>query len=219
MAPRLPVSRLRSACVLIVLSSILAACQSQSDFLRVGSLIYGKMSGLWSSDAITRSQVLAVPYATLGVRLGGSGEAMLVLESTSGATLRWVGGTQFAISTRNGRIERTAGFAHNLTGFEESQPQPGSAEASDFRYDFADLNAYGVAVHCVQSVVGEERIVIIGDAHDTVHTAEDCSAPDIDWNFRNEFWKDKSGPAVWRSVQYIHPKLDPITLQALRPAA
>jgi hypothetical protein len=73
-------------------------------------------------------------------------------------------------------------------------------------------------MHCKDRDVGAERIVVVGDAHDTRHLVEDCSSPELDWNFSNEFWKDPDTGFVWRSIQYVHPGLDPITLETLRPA-
>jgi hypothetical protein len=188
--------------------------------LRIGEILFQQISGIGGSDGVQRSQVTAIPFATLGVRLGSSAEAMFVLESSSGAVLQWVGGTQFGIATRDGRIIRTTGFVHNLSGFLDETPAGGQnpPASRDYRYDLADINAYGVSVHCAERDVGEEQIVILGDAHATRHIIEDCTAPQLDWNFSNEFWKDVASHFVWRSVQYLHPGLDPITLESLRPA-
>ncbi|HEY5049203.1 MAG TPA: YjbF family lipoprotein [Rhizomicrobium sp.] len=206
-----------AACV--GLASPLAACANHSDIVQIGSLLYQKITG-GDSEGITRSQADAVPYATLGVRLGSSGEAMFVLGSKSGSDLQWVGGTRFAIATRDGRILRTTGFVHNLTGFLEQTPAVRSAAGvHDYSYDLADLNAYGIAVRCSERDAGRERIVIVAVAHLTSHVIEDCSAPQLDWRFSDEFWKDAATNAVWRSVQYVHPGLDPITTETLRPAS
>ena len=222
MAAGVPVIRQRVLVRVAMCASLgwlLCGCESQSDTLRIGQILYEQITGLGGSETVPRAQVVAVPYATLGVRLGSSGQAMFVLESRSGASLQWVGGKQFAISTRDGRILRTAGFVHNLSGFldETLGDANGSPTSRIYRYDLADLNAYGVSVHCSERDVGQEQIVIVGDAHETRHIIEDCVAEDLDWSFSNEFWKDVASNYVWRSLQYIHPGLDPIALETLRP--
>jgi len=222
MAARLSVIRQRLLRTLacIGLAGPLAACSYQPDTVRIGEVLFQQISGIGGSEGVPRSQVAAIPYATLGVRLGSGTEGMFVLQSKSGAVLQWVGGTQFGIATRDGRILRTTGFVHNLSGFLDETAAGGQnpPASRDYRYDLADLNAYGVAVHCAERDVGQEQIVILGDAHATRHVMEDCSAPELGWNFSNEFWKDVASDFVWRSVQYIHPGLDPITLETLRPA-
>jgi len=226
MAARLSVIRQRFLPLLACagFAGALAGCDTQSDMpqsdlLKMGQLIYHQITG-GSSESVPRSQVAAIPYATLGVRLGSSSEAMFVLQSNSGAALQWVGGTQFAIATHDGRIFRTSGFVHNLSGFLDETPAGGQGAPviHDYRYDLADMNAYGVAVRCTQHEVGQEQIVIIGDTHATLHVIDECTAPELDWNFSNEFWKDAATGYIWRSVQYVHPGLDPITLETLRPA-
>jgi hypothetical protein len=202
------------------LAAPLCACESNSDSLRIGKMIYERIAGVGGSDSVPRTQVVAIPYATLGVRLGSSAEAMFVLESRSGAALQWVGGSEFAISTRGGRILRTAGFVHNLSGFleETTQPAKGPTDSRDYRYDLADMNAYGVSVHCSEHDAGQEQIVIIGDVHQTRHVIENCVAAELDWSFSNEYWKDIASNYILRSIQYIHPGLDPVALETLRPA-
>jgi hypothetical protein len=222
MAARLSVIRQRLLRTLacIGLAGALAACSSQPDSLRIGEILFQQISGIGGSEDVPRSQVAAIPYATLGVRLDSGTEAMFVLQSKSGAVLQWVGGTQFGIATRDGRILRTTGFVHNLSGFLDETPPAGQnpSASRDYRYDLADLNAYGIAVHCTQRDVGQEQIVILGETHAARHVIEDCTAPELDWNFSDEFWKDVATDFVWRSVQYVHPGLDPITLETLRPA-
>lgn len=206
--------------LLLALCSPLAGCEGQSDSQRIAVLLYEKITNLGGSSDATRSQVSAIPYATLGVQLGSSDQAILVLEGKSGETLHFVGGT-FGIAVRDGRIVRTVGFNHNLTGLQVAQTGNGQAAPNEFeyRYDLADRNAYGVAVRCTQSDSGPERIEILGVPHLTEHLIENCTAPDVDWTFRNELWRDQSENVVWKSIQFVHPDLDPLTVEILRPAA
>lgn len=218
----------RSPIVLLAgfISLLLAGCAQiggiqQSDSVRIGELLFHAITGIGSPESVPRSRVAAVPYASLGVRLGSSDQSMFVLASKSGDDLVWLGGAQLAITTRNGRIVRTAGFVRNLSGFQAGAklpaPADGSANTRNYLYDFADRSWYGIAVSCSTQNLGSERIEIIGVPHETSHWAEDCVAPQIGWNFRNEFWRD-SGGFVWKSRQYVAPGLDPFTLDILRQA-
>jgi hypothetical protein len=222
MAARIPVTRyLLRVLALGAIASCLAACQGNSDASRIGQLLYQQFTAIGGDEGVPRERVVAIPYATLGVRLGSSSEAMLVLASQSGNNLQWVGGTEFAITTRHGRIVRTSGFANNLIGFQGASDDAAAAgvQSHDYLYDLGTLDAYNVLVHCAERDVGAERLIILGDAHDTRHIVEDCTAAQVDWNFSNEFWRDSATGYVWKSLQFVHPGLDPLTLEVLRPAA
>lgn len=208
----------------VVAAAALTGCAGTSDFSnsdtgRIGLLLFHEITDIGSAGSVARSRVTAVPYATLGVRLGSSDESLFVLAGKTGADLVWLGGRRLAITTRRGRIVRTAGFVNNLSGFQSAGAplQTAGSEAENFLYDFAEQSRYGVAVSCVTHDLGPERIVIIGATHDTRHVAEDCTATQIEWRFRNQFWRDGSG-FVWKSEQNVAPDVDLFTLEVLRPA-
>lgn len=201
----------------------LAACGSgsNSDTLRVAELIYGQLTATFAENSVPRERVAAIPYATIGVRLGGGPEALLVLTNISGNDLQFLGGTAISVTMRNGRIIRVVGLEHNLDGFQGPIPDKAGVSvgqgAYHYIYDLADRNAYGVFVRCTQSDTGAEAIEIIGVHHNTRHIVERCEAPQVDWTFENEFWADAATGYVWRSTQSINPKLSPLTIQVLRP--
>jgi hypothetical protein len=227
MAARFPMScRLWTLASAAIASISLSGCSdlgsfSNSDTVVMGQLLVHAITGIGSSSSVPRARVAAVPYATLGVQLGSSDQSMFVLGTKIGDDLIWRGGPQLAVTTRNGRIVRTAGFVHNLSGFQAEpgvSPPPGeSAGGKTYLFDFADQSRFGIAVNCTVQSLGPERITIIGAPIDTTHLAEDCTVPQLGWSFRNEFWQDATG-FTWKSKQYVVPELDPFTLEVLRRA-
>jgi hypothetical protein len=209
------------------LALVLAGCESvgnvsstDTDMGKMGVLLLHAITGIGSSESVPRERAAAIPFASLGVRLGSSDESMFVLASRSGNNLMWMGGTRLAITTRQGRIVGTDGFEHNLSGFQAAPVEPAAnpEETSQrYLYDFSEHSHYGIVVTCARQNVGREQIVILGVAHTTAHLVEDCAAPQLDWSFRNEFWSDATG-FIWKSRQYVEPNLDPLTLEVLRPA-
>jgi hypothetical protein len=205
----------------VAVAVVIAGCSDMGDFSdtdmgQLGELLFHQITKIGTSESVPRARAAAIPYASLGVRLGSSDESMFVLGSKTGNDLHWLGGQRLAITTRGGRIVQTAGFEHNLTGFQ------GGAEATspgtkNFVYDFAERARYGIAVRCATRPIGRERLLVLGVPHDTNHVAEDCQAPQLDWEFRNEFWSDGSG-LVWKSKQSVEPDLDGFELEILRPA-
>jgi hypothetical protein len=223
-APLSLMAKTRSVLLAAALASGVSACGSMSstdtDIGNVGALFLRAIGGIGSSSSIPRDRAAAIPYASLGVRLGGSDEAMFVLASKSGDDLLWLGGTSLGVVTRRGRVVRTVGFAHNVSGVHaaEGVKLDLTQLSVDYLYDFGDESRYGVPVKCTRQNLGPEKITVIGVPRDTTHVAEDCSASGIDWGFRNEFWVDSAG-FVWRTRQFVDPQLDPLTFEVLRPAA
>lgn len=203
---------------------LLAGCSSNtnSDTLKMGQLIYQQFSSVFGGGDVPRARAAAIPYASIGVRLGGGPEVMLILTNTSsGQDLQYLGGN-VSITIRGGRVIRTVGLGHNLDAFQGPIPDRADPKTGQtgyhYAYDLVDRNAYGIFVRCTQSIGGDEAITIIGVRHDTHHIVEHCDAPQLNWSFDNHFWADKTTGFVWKATQSVHPDLDPITIQILRPA-
>ena len=221
------IGRARSAFLAGSVALGLIGCQdlgnmsgTSTDISNLGSLLLHVVTGIGSSASVPRARAAAAPYATLGVRLGGSDESMFVLASRSGDDLLWLGGKTLAVATRHGRVVRTVGFAYNISGVHLAEgAKPDLSQRSvDYLYDFAEQSRYGIPVKCTRQNRGAERIVIIAVPRDTSHVTEDCSASGLDWTFQNEFWVDAAG-YVWKSRQFVEPRVDPLTLEVLRPAS
>jgi hypothetical protein len=205
----------------LALAVPLAGCGSDSDFGKLGGVLWQNLSSIGGEGApIARAQAAALPFASIGLRYGSSQEAMLVLATKNGSESEWLAGTQVSVTTRAGRIVSTVGLPHNLSGVHGPIPDTGPEAAPGayhYLYDYAERRVFGIVVECTQQDVGPERIEIIGAAHDTRRILETCQAPQLDWNFKNEFWNDASTGAVLKSEQNIHPAADTVTIEVLRP--
>ena len=220
------IAHAQSAFMAGMLALGLSGCQdlgnmssTSTDIGNVGALLLHEVTGIGSSESVPRERAAVIPYASLGVRLGGGDESMFVLASRSGDDLLWLGGKTVALATRHGRVVRTVGFAYNISGVHLAEgAKPDLSQASvDYLYDFAEQSRFGIPVRCTRQNRGPERIVIIAVPRDTSHVTEDCSASGLDWSFQNEFWVDAAG-YVWKSRQFVEPRVDSLTLEVLRPA-
>ncbi|MDE2135350.1 MAG: YjbF family lipoprotein [Alphaproteobacteria bacterium] len=214
--------RVRRAAPLIVAVCALAGCSTIGGG-DVASL-YAITKSIWSDGGrVTLEQAAAVPYASMGVRLGDSPEAMIILAGDAGGQRLWTSAAGVAIMTNDGRIVRTSGFEHNLGGYESRVGAPGENGVQVVRWqaDFTDLNLYSVLITCRDRPVGDETIVILGKSIRTRHVVESCAsdASRLDWSFENTYWTDPVSGLVWRSIQHVHPQLDAIETEILRPPA
>jgi len=178
---------------------------------------------MWTGNnkKVTLEEAAAVPYASMGIRVGNSTETMIILASDTGGPLLWTAGAGIAITTRDGRIVRTAGLSHNLGGYEPGSVSLGADGVRSTRWqaDFPDLKLYSVAIACRSRPAVDETIIILGKDIQTRRINESCSTEGsgLDWSFDNTYWLDPSSGLVWRSIQHVHPLLDAIETEILRP--
>lgn len=183
-----------------------------------------KMSFSSSGNSVTLDQAASIPYASIGVRVGDGPEQILVLAADMQGGRLWTSSAHIALSTRGGRIVRSSGLEHNLSG------SAGGAELADFAdpdaapreitrlVDLHDLNLFSVTLKCRIEPRGSDPVTILGSEIKTHRVEETCMAERPDWSFTDMFWMDDSG-FVWKSVQHIHPDFDAVTIEILRPPA
>jgi hypothetical protein len=165
------------------------------------------------------NEAAAIPYATLGVRLDGGREQILVLATDAGGERIWTAGTAVAITTRHGRIIRTAGFGTDLSGYDGRKGESDwlNAHTLNWTADFADLNRYSVPVTCDSQPAGPDPITILGKQFDTVRVDLTCRSDLLDWSFVNSYWVSAQTGRVWRSREQFHPKGPVLDTELLRP--
>lgn len=205
----------------LVLSGGLGGCSSS------GSTDYRSLASITRlafapPQRVTVKQASAIPYATIGIRIGNGPQAIGTLATDDGAQRLWAAGQKVMIATtRDGQIQRTVGLPYNLSWMTPAGPQSSPAATgrrrSVWSADFADLAAYSVTVQCEEILFGNVRIPILGKPVTTRRTNLRCVAPQLKWTFQNTYWTDPQTGLVWRSIQHIHPKLDPLEIETLRP--
>ncbi len=182
-------------------------------------------TGLEEAPGITLEQASQIPYASIGYRIGGSQEFILVLASTIAGSLLWTAADHRALVTANGRVTRSAGFEWNLAETSFSQPDPVQTGLHQLTtnvllvrtLDLRDVDRFGVSVQSTFTPIGKTKVSILGADLDVLEVHEDCRCDDLDWSFQNVFWADVGSGFIWRSVQNIHPNLGALTIEVLRP--
>ena len=145
----------------------------------------------------------------------------------TGGQLLWTSAARIALTTQNGRIIRTAGFGNDLGGyssFGDAYKESSAwftAQTVRWQADFPDLKLYSVPIVCRDQPKGEETIAILGTDIHALRVDESCASEGgrLDWSFENTYWVDPESSLVWRSIQHVHPALDAIETEILRPPA
>ena len=151
--------------VALACSALLAGCSSDGagDWL---SIFQAARLSWENRDApVGLNDAASIPYATLGVRINEGPEQILILATDLSGDRLWTSAARIAITTRNGRIIRTAGFGTDLSGYAS---EAGTQEdwirphAYAWTADFSDLGYYSVPVKCETKPAVREPVTIIG---------------------------------------------------------
>lgn len=189
--------------------------------------LFGPALGLSSAPGISRDQAAQIPFATIGFRVGDSGEGLLLLAEKSQTGSLWTSIKRQAILTTKGRIRQTAGFPWNLTdtNFVEEDPVGTSRLLADSQglfdriCDYADIHNFQIRIASRFKIQSNETITILETEMNTVRVVESCNCKMLNWDFENYYWIDRQSGYVWRTVQNVHPNLKPFTVEVLRPEA
>lgn len=206
---------------------LLAGCSSSSDsnYSEYWTALKQGVRGTFgAAPAVTKAQAAAIPYASMGYRVDGGAERLIVLATDTGGEQLWTSADHVVLLTRDGRIVRTVGLPHDLAALSagrDGDPPPVQALRAPFASsrleDFPDLNLYSVPVTCHVAMQGRAAITILDNRLDTIRVDESCISEKLNWSFVDSFWVDPESGLVWRSRQHIHPKGEILDTEILRP--
>lgn len=206
---------------------LLTGCSStgNSDYSQFYRALHQSVAASFGKGRITKEQAAAIPYASMGYRINGASEQLVVLATDANGEQLWTSKARIVIVTRGGRIARTVGLPHDKAGMAprvgEHLPAVTAALNGNATYtrleDFPDIPAYDVALTCTLSKKGRETVVILGRGIPTIRIDESCRAMDRKWSFIDSFWLDPDAKLVWRSLQHLDPDGTVIETEILRP--
>jgi len=208
---------------------LLAACSSSSsgntNYTQFYQIMRQSLSASFGKVRVTRDQAAAISFASMGYSLDGGNQAMLILATDNGGELLWTSSAHVVIVTRGGRVVRTLGLDHDLSGLtaRNNTPPPPLAAAMQAPFtstrleDFPELGLYGVEVSCRAHMVGRQSIQILGQAVSAVRVDESCRSNRPEWSFTDNFWVDAGSGLVWRSRQHVHPQGGTVETEIFRP--
>jgi len=211
------------------LALALASCSSSNsgntNYTQFYQLMRQSLSASFGKIRVTRDQAASVAYASMGYSMDGGNQGMLILATDSGGELLWTSSAHVVIVTRQGRIVRTLGLDHDLSGLTTRNnappPPPAAAIQAPFTttrlQDFPELGLYGIEVSCRAHMVGRQSITILGQTVPTVRVDETCRSNQPDWSFTDNFWVDGDTGLVWRSRQHVNPKGGTVETEIFRP--
>ncbi len=180
---------------------------------------------------LTTAQILDIPYATLGVRVGENPRGVMVLSTIDGKAHQWISNDFVSFVTLDGWLLKTHGLKRDLAAT-RWLPAAGQNPLAAFgqtgelpargvyrEIDLKHADERGIAVESRFESAKDETIVVLGEEHLTRRIDEIASVRAWHWEVRNKFWVDPESGKVRRSVQQYCPEIAPIEMEVLRPAA
>ena len=97
---------------------LLAGCGSSGNFTyrEYGKVMGQALGSMFSRNDVPRETAAAIPYASMGYRIEGGDEAILVLATSSDESQLWTASSHVVLQTNAGRITRTVGLPNDLGG-------------------------------------------------------------------------------------------------------
>ncbi len=213
----------RPALAAVCCTLLLAGCGSGNISSTWGpyfEVVKKSFEGSFGDKAVSLEQASEIEYASLGYRLNGGPENLVVLATDSNGEQLWTSAAHKVLITEAGRVKRTVGLPRDLAHLAPASgsilPSAAANASIALSADFPDMGIYSAAITCRATNAGPDAIIILGHAIATTRLDEDCSSPQLGWRFRNSYWLD-ADKFVWRSVQHIHPKGDVLQVEIFRP--
>lgn len=194
-----------------------------------GALVPGRQAapaGFTATRASLAAQGFDQPLLTAEVQdtAGTWRKAGLLQTATPSGTLVWQGGDGGGVTTRGGVVQGSAGLLQDAYGIEAAPTVAALAAggASAYRKDYRHLTGLNqirrTQMSCTLAAQGAEQITVLGRTHATTRYVETCTALTPDPlgarpRFENIYWKGRGNGVLWRSEQWISPKVGHIRLE------
>lgn len=150
--------------------------------------------------------------------------AGLLVSGESRGTRFWTGGDGGTVKTRGGVLAGTEGLAWDLYTAETAPTEAALAAqgAQGYRKVYRLLDGKStvvpLAMDCTMTSEGGQVITVFDRTHRVTAFVERCTAVYADVlgvrrQIQNRYWRDPASGVLWRSEQWISPKMGLVTLE------
>lgn len=222
--------------MMLLLGAIaLAGCSSSGDtfYERMGPMVQEQiLSGIGLGGAaedaqqkMSRAELEQIPYATISLQLGDGPSSYVVPIADNGGYLAYQDAAHRGITMHGGMITATHGFGYDLGSVAHQHDDPIFTRTAPAEwpvalvrsYDFRlrGQGAHDITVQCSFQRGPREFIEIAELRFETVQMIESCANPRR--QFVNSYWVDPDSGFIWKSEQWVGPRIPPMTVEIIRP--
>ncbi len=228
--------KLQGVAAAIGLSVAVSACTSDSEDGSVGqagAMVVGIVERLIDPsevqrppEKIERKMAADLPYASIGVKIDDNPQFLFLMANQREGYELYTLGYQVSIVLRGGRVIRTKGLSRDVLGgrwegedIVKTAVHAGGPVQGVRWFDSNERGIKTLEARCVAQAIGDETITILETPIVTRHVQETCEVDALQWRYVNDFWVAPDTLTTWASIQYIHPKVNPLVLETFRPAS
>ena len=161
-----------------------------------------------------------IPYASSLVTIGQGSPGLVILESIKDSEHTWLSADKVYIVIRNGRVIKTAGLPNNLIDFRSSRMNINTSvdlEVMSY-YSYDEPALIDLKVTSTVKMIDTSKVSLFNrDIRLTLYE-EYIQNEYLGWKETNKYWVDAEG-FVWKTIQYISPKLPPIKIEVTKKPA
>jgi len=171
-----------------------------------------------------RATLDKIRFATIAVSFQGSARTFLVPLADNDGYLTYQDTARRGLVLKGGAVAGTDGLGQDLLGvrhqvddpFAYPRPLiewPGQVDRS-YQYRIRDGAPFSITVTCVIDIAARETIEIVERSYETARIVESCA--NARRRFQNVYWVVPETGFIWKSVQWLGPKLNPVTVEIIR---
>ena len=178
-----------------------------------------KLNILGYDNKIDPNLISNIPYASMIVKIGKGPNALMILESVNGDVYTWVSADGVYLVIKQGRIIRTLGLPNNLSSrFDPnlSWNERINLDKESISYlSFQNPILNNLKVTSTYKAKDYKDIDLIFGEKELRLIEENIESDTIAWYASNNYWLDANN-FIWKSTQYVSPKLPPIHFEVTK---
>lgn len=209
---------------------MLAGCFSQ----RTGILerMFDLALGQLSDEAVevapqpTRDQLSQIPFAMIALsRPGSEARGFIVPVADTGGYVVYQDPFRRSVVLNGAQMTGTYGFGYDLAAVKGQLDDPIAVQrpvrdwpstlVRNYQFKLQNAPHFEITVQCVLEFVSRETIEIVELSFDLAKVQERCS--NAKRTFENTYWADPATGYIWKSQQWIGPKVEPFIIEVIRP--
>lgn len=174
----------------------------------------------YEDNQISSSVINNIPYASSLLKIGKGPTGLLILESKNDDTETWISADKVILLIRNGKIIRSSGLQNNLVNlispydsFKDINFKSSSSFKIYLSYDKPSL--FNLPIEVNLKFKGPEKITLFNREIELMLIEEELVNTELGWRRVNKYWVDQDY-FVWKSEQYISPKLPKFSLEVTK---
>lgn len=174
-----------------------------------------------------RGQLEQLPGPLLAISFAdvpGTG-FVTVVNATPDGYITYQDRTRRSIIVRGGLVTGLQGFRFDLSAVKTQRDDPvvfrtpvanwPATLYRNYQFSLKSTADFQISVRCRIAPVARERIVVFEETHEVTRVQEDCANDQR--RFTNIYWAEADTGTIWRSTQWLGPRIQPMTIEVIRP--